>query len=523
MIRALIEQTFDSTKKYLVLFGLSTDNKPVSGLITGSEFHEVDTGVKYEFDEVNSQWHEVGITEQEIKDEIDAWLDDHPEATTTVEDGSITNAKLASSFVTPGTAAAYSSSATYAVGDYCFHNGSLYRCTTAITTAEAWTAGHWTAAVLGDDVGELKSQIDKILVANNIIKISNATLMHTVGDATISFDNANGFTYTRVTSANNQLGFAFPTQAQKKYTLTLDVSNVVSGDGVRIYVCPTSVYNSSGALAFEDWVATDKTVTLEFTAQFEESSLWFYVRYNVPSCKISNISVDDGILRYNKDIMDYDGTEISVFNKIACVGDSITEGTFNYTENGSNDNVVNISKYSYPTILKKLTGVETDNLGRGGNTSVQWYSYYQNEDLSGYDAVIIMLGINDGVYSVSVSDFSDAICNIIDKFKAENNGIRVFLSTIIPAYTDYDRKFDNYNTEIRRIATEEYTDVFLIDINKYSICKHFTYYQQGHLTAVGYQQLAKEFATLISYTIYNNLDVFRNVQFIGTNYTYTEE
>ena len=97
MIRALIEQTFDSTKKYLVLFGLSTDNKPVSGLITGSEFHEVDTGVKYEFDEVNSQWHEVGITEQEIKDEIDAWLDDHPEATTTVEDGAISYAKLDSS------------------------------------------------------------------------------------------------------------------------------------------------------------------------------------------------------------------------------------------------------------------------------------------------------------------------------------------------------------------------------------------------------------------------------------------
>ena len=162
MIRALIEQTFDSTKKYLVLFGLSTDSKPVSGLITGSEFHEVDTGVKYEFDEVNSQWHEVGITEQEIKDEIDAWLDDHPEATTTVEDGSITNAKLASSFVTPGTAAAYSSSATYAVGDYCFHNGSLYRCTTAIPSAETWTAAHWAAAVLGDDVGDLKSDFSTL-------------------------------------------------------------------------------------------------------------------------------------------------------------------------------------------------------------------------------------------------------------------------------------------------------------------------------------------------------------------------
>ena len=103
-----------------------------------------------------------GPTDTQVTDAVDAWLDDHPEATTTVEDGAITNAKLASSFVTPGTAAAYSSSATYAVGDYCFHDGSLYRCITAITTAEAWTAAHWTAAVLGDDIGDLKSAIDEV-------------------------------------------------------------------------------------------------------------------------------------------------------------------------------------------------------------------------------------------------------------------------------------------------------------------------------------------------------------------------
>lgn len=52
---------------------------------------------------------------------------------------------------------AYSASKTYAVGDYVYYNGTLYRCTTAISTAEAWTAGHWTAAKLGDDCSALKS------------------------------------------------------------------------------------------------------------------------------------------------------------------------------------------------------------------------------------------------------------------------------------------------------------------------------------------------------------------------------
>lgn len=56
-------------------------------------------------------------------------------------------------------AADYSSNKIYAVGEYCIYNGSLYRCITAITTAEAWTAAHWTAAVLGNDIGDLKSDI----------------------------------------------------------------------------------------------------------------------------------------------------------------------------------------------------------------------------------------------------------------------------------------------------------------------------------------------------------------------------
>lgn len=60
-------------------------------------------------------------------------------------------------------ASTYDSTSTYAVGDYVYYNDILYRCTTAITTAEAWTAGHWTAVVLGDDVTDLKSAINGIV------------------------------------------------------------------------------------------------------------------------------------------------------------------------------------------------------------------------------------------------------------------------------------------------------------------------------------------------------------------------
>ena len=45
---------------------------------------------------------------------------------------------------TAALAAAYSETATYAVGDAVTHDGKLYKCSVAITTAEAWTAAHWT-------------------------------------------------------------------------------------------------------------------------------------------------------------------------------------------------------------------------------------------------------------------------------------------------------------------------------------------------------------------------------------------
>ena len=49
-------------------------------------------------------------------------------------------------------AAEYSATATYALGDYCTYDGKLYRCTTVITEAEAWTAAHWTETTMGAEL-----------------------------------------------------------------------------------------------------------------------------------------------------------------------------------------------------------------------------------------------------------------------------------------------------------------------------------------------------------------------------------
>lgn len=71
-------------------------------------------------------------------------------------------------------APAYSTSGLYSVGQYVTYNGNLYRCNTAITTAETWTAAHWTQTNLGADVYDLKSaltfeQKNKIDIASSQI------------------------------------------------------------------------------------------------------------------------------------------------------------------------------------------------------------------------------------------------------------------------------------------------------------------------------------------------------------------
>lgn len=72
-------------------------------------------------------------------------------------DGDVSSASMAT---------AYSTSATYAVGDYVWYSGQLYCCTTAISTAESWTAAHWTAVKLAEDVGNLKSALDETITVD---------------------------------------------------------------------------------------------------------------------------------------------------------------------------------------------------------------------------------------------------------------------------------------------------------------------------------------------------------------------
>lgn len=77
----------------------------------------------------------------------------------------------------------YDSTATYAVGDICIHDDTLYKCNTAIATPEDWDASHWDATTVAELVSdqsividELKNQTLNVINSNEIL---NNTLTET--------------------------------------------------------------------------------------------------------------------------------------------------------------------------------------------------------------------------------------------------------------------------------------------------------------------------------------------------------
>ena len=218
---------------------------------------------------------------------------------------------------------------------------------------------------------------------------------------------------------------------------------------------------------------------------------------------------------------EYTGNDICAFSKGLCIGDSLTSGTMNHNDSGKTE-YISCDKYSYPRNLERLTGINVTNMGRGGNTSAEWYSNSADTDLSGYDFAIIQLGVNDSVRYKGWTDTSVvAFTNIINKLKRENKNIKIFVATIIPAKSYNGEKMNEVSQGIREfVANFNDKNVILLDMAKYAHTNDVDAYNCGHLSAYGYYRLAKDYKSYISYYMSINPGIFKEIQFIGTDYWY---
>ena len=133
------------------------------------------------------------------------------------------SAKLDSTSAAP----AFSTSSTYAVGYHVTYNGGLYRCTTAVTTAGAWTGStNWTADTMTDPDAVLditaQNQLRVVAKDGTVLWAQGYDLAST-SSATLACDATNNFTFAD--GATTQ-AFTLPTAPTGKAgDFGLDIDN----------------------------------------------------------------------------------------------------------------------------------------------------------------------------------------------------------------------------------------------------------------------------------------------------------
>lgn len=245
----------------------------------------------------------------------------------------------------------------------------------------------------------------------------------------------------------------------------------------------------------------------------------YYFRYCAINANVNKMLVlvpnyADAISRIDTNPCFYAASsECRTFKKILCIGDSLTAGQFDYKEDGVTKEF-NAPEYSYPSYLKAITGRDTTNAGDAGETTVSWYELHGQEDFSGHDACIIMLGRNDYVSGreTTSEERATAFANIVTKVRADNPQIPIFMATLINYYKG--DAAEAMNEDIRTAATAN--NCYLLDIAAYGrmVLSDDAY---SHCTAEGYYTLAEYFFRYISYIMHNNYTDFKTVQFVGTN------
>ena len=195
--------------------------------------------------------------------------------------------------------------------------------------------------------------------------------------------------------------------------------------------------------------------------------------------------------------------DLSLFGKILCIGDSWTQGVFDYRDNEDNLRGVELPQYSYPTLLASLTGRSVTNKGDAGKTSTTWYSNHSGDVLRGHDACIIFLGIND-VSQGDTSQTSTSLTNIITKVKTDNPDVMKIFIVSMPNHLNNNTYAQTVNGILQSVADSE--GAYYLDISGVVIPR-----DEAHPLAIGYEILAKAIYNKASEVMRNNRSDFEDI------------
>ena len=167
-------------------------------------------------------------------------------------------------------AASYSASSAYAVGDYCLHDGQLYKCNTAIAVGgETWNANHWTAADIMSAVEDIAANATVIYTGSTNVEIGTyqgtVTLndSKTAADVIASIDNGASvlirvtdiesddyeFVYAGNEYANHYTFIHMGYNSNVLYRLEVDYNGIITKPWMRIVTRDDVAVSSTNAIA----------------------------------------------------------------------------------------------------------------------------------------------------------------------------------------------------------------------------------------------------------------------------------
>lgn len=296
----------------------------------------------------------------------------------------------------------YSNTGLYAVGSYAWYNGVLKRCIVPITTAESYTAAHWTDAALGNDLRDLKSAFVNGINSTDNIVIENKRLGKYLKTNVTTVD----FSDER-TADDSDFGYAiFDCQEGDVFTIS-----GTGGGPIYTYTFTKNdgtVVAHSGTAALTNKIVTTPAQATKLIVQgFSSQVSW------------KNLSPDYRLKRaenYFKRTNGYFRPSGLFGKKISIIGDSIdTYDQAGYKIDGYNMyypkwTVTDVNKTWWKQLIDASGATLEVNAsysgGRVTDTRNPYPDLYVRTALIGSpDVVIISLGLNDSLNDISLGEF----------------------------------------------------------------------------------------------------------------------
>ena len=241
------------------------------------------------------------------------------------------------------------------------------------------------------------------------------------------------------------------------------------------------------------------------------------------------------------DRMPVDGGFTGIFRTIGCIGDSLSSGEFESTdESGTKRGYHDMFEYSWGQYMARTIGSKVYNFSKGGMTAEKYMKSFAEE--KGFwnpdllcQAYVIALGVNDilnqrkpmgDLSDICLEDYTknkETFCGyyaaIIQRLKAMQPQARFFLVTMPRGIDETRNALSAEHRDLLHRLAEFFDYTYVIDLYEYApvydaeFRRHF--FLGGHMNAAGYLLTAKMITSYIDYIIRSDHESFAQVGFIG--------